>query len=51
MADPDSGFNPMAGLTDEFLERYRRGERPRLAITLVGIPSSQTRSETCFPPS
>ena len=31
MNDPSSGSDLLAGLADEFAERYRRGERPALS--------------------
>jgi serine/threonine protein kinase/Tfp pilus assembly protein PilF len=49
MADSDSGFNPMAGLADEFLERYRRGERPALSDYARQHPKLADQIEDLFP--
>ena len=45
MNEPSSGFDPVEELVDDFLERYRRGERPSLdRIHGASIPSWPSES-------
>jgi serine/threonine protein kinase len=49
IADSDSRLNPMAGLADEFLERYRRGEQPALSDYTRRHPSLADQIRDLFP--
>ena len=50
MNEPISDRDPVEVLAEEFVERYRRGERPTLRSTPAATPTSPTRSATCSPP-
>jgi serine/threonine protein kinase/Tfp pilus assembly protein PilF len=49
MAESDSALDPIAGLADEFLERYRRGERPALSDYARRHPGLADQIQDLFP--
>ncbi len=49
MGDPESVYDPMASLADEFLERYRRGERPALSEYARRHPNLAVQIRDLFP--
>ena len=49
MSDPSSGFDPVDDLVEEFLERYRRGERPSLTEYTNKYPELAERIRAVFP--
>src|SRR5262249_61861922 len=49
MNDPGSGSDLLAGLADEFAERFRRGERPALTEYADRYPELADRIRDLFP--
>ncbi len=49
MNEPSSGFDPVEELVDEFLERYRRGERPSLTEYTAHHPELAERIRASSP--
>ena len=49
MSDTGFEYDPLGGLADEFLERYRRGERPALSEYARRHPDLAERIEDLFP--
>ena len=49
MNEPSSGFDPVEELVDEFLKRYRRGERPTLTEYTTQHPELAERIRAVFP--
>ena len=49
MNDPGSGPDLLAGLADEFAERYRRGERPALTEYAERYPELAEQIRDLFP--
>ncbi|WP_052315664.1 WD40 repeat domain-containing serine/threonine protein kinase, partial [Singulisphaera acidiphila] len=49
MNDSELEDDPLGGLADEFLERYRRGERPALSEYMRRFPDLAERIEDLFP--
>ena len=49
MSEKSTGFDPVELLADEFLERYRRGERPSLAEYEAKHPEYAERIRSLFP--
>ncbi len=49
MNESSSGFDPVEELVDEFLERYRRGERPTLTEYSAQHPELGGRIRALFP--
>ena len=49
MSEPSSEFDPVDELVEEFLERYRRGERPSLTEYTDKHPELAERIRAVFP--
>jgi WD40 repeat protein/serine/threonine protein kinase len=49
MSAPTSGFDPVEDLVEEFLDRYRRGERPSLTEYTEKHPEIAERIRALFP--
>src|SRR5262249_38086298 len=49
MSGSASGADPLARLADEFLERYRRGERPALSEYAAAHPDLAEQIRELFP--
>ena len=49
MADEDSAADPVAALADEFLARYRRGERPAISEYTGRYPELAERIRHVIP--
>jgi serine/threonine protein kinase/WD40 repeat protein/Tfp pilus assembly protein PilF len=49
MSDPDLKRNPVEILAEEFLERYRRGERPAVTDYVVNHPELSAEIREVFP--
>src|SRR5262249_34707921 len=49
MSGSASGTDPLGQLADEFLERYRRGERPALTASTAGHPELAEQIRELFP--
>src|SRR2546425_880727 len=49
MSEPSSEINPLDQLAEEFVERYRKGERPPLSEYISRHPELATEIRDLFP--